>query len=383
VRLRSAALFVLPVVSLSLALPPSTAPAFAAGTCGRWKMVKSPKVGNNYGKLFGVSAVSASNAWTVGFFYKNGYFRTLAEHWNGTAWGVQTTPNIGTQDQEQLEAVAAISRKNVWAVGYDSAFSSASTVIVHWNGSHWKLVPSPNPGTRNYLYGIVAISATNLWAVGYSDHSTLILHGNGRTWKIVTSPNPDMQNQLYAIARVPGTTKLWAVGTGYQGGTIGDVTLIMRYSGGHWASVPSKSQGTSPTLFGVAAISSNNVWAVGRDFGSDSDREALVERWNGTHWSIVASPNINGAQLEGIVALSGRNIWMVGAYHDTTNDHDETLVLHKTRTKFTRVNSPNPTASDNYFNGIGRVPSSTSLWAVGTTEPVTASSRPLIESYCP
>jgi hypothetical protein len=57
----------------------------------------------------------------------------------------------------------------------------------------WRVVSSPNPGTfNNTLSGVTVVSATNVWAVGeYQNNSgpsqTLIEHWNGKTWKVVPS----------------------------------------------------------------------------------------------------------------------------------------------------------------------------------------------------
>src|SRR2546430_11599041 len=40
------------------------------------------------------------------------------------------------------------------------------TLILHWNGTTWAHVPSPNPASFNNLTGVTATSASNAWAVG-------------------------------------------------------------------------------------------------------------------------------------------------------------------------------------------------------------------------
>ena len=45
--------------------------------------------------------------------------------------------------------------------------SPSSTLIEHYNGTAWSIVPSPSPGTDNALTGVTESSATDLWAVGY------------------------------------------------------------------------------------------------------------------------------------------------------------------------------------------------------------------------
>ena len=80
-----------------------------------------------------------------------------------------------------VSAVAATSARNAWAVG-----SGRRTVILHWNGTAWEKVRSPNP-TPDYgenLTGVAATSARNAWVVGYAGGGgqALIAHWNGVSW---------------------------------------------------------------------------------------------------------------------------------------------------------------------------------------------------------
>src|SRR5258708_16305470 len=46
----------------------------------------------------------------------------------------------------QLEGTAVLAPCDVWAMGnFHSAKNVEQTLIEHWNGSKWKVVPSPNP----------------------------------------------------------------------------------------------------------------------------------------------------------------------------------------------------------------------------------------------
>jgi hypothetical protein len=55
---------------------------------------------------------------------------------------------------------------------------------MHWNGTAWSVVPSPNPAAYLDAYlGVDAISAKDAWAVGTTNWaSTLIAHWNGKAW---------------------------------------------------------------------------------------------------------------------------------------------------------------------------------------------------------
>jgi hypothetical protein len=68
-----------------------------------------------------------------------------------------------------------VSANDVWAVGFSPHPSGTpqylrQTLIEHWNGSSWSVVPSPNPAGKTYvvLNGAAAISASDVWAVGHS-----------------------------------------------------------------------------------------------------------------------------------------------------------------------------------------------------------------------
>jgi hypothetical protein len=78
-----------------------------------------------------------------------------------------------------LSGVAATSASNAWAVGS----SGAKPLIVRWNGTAWKQVPSPAPANST-LSGVAATSATSAWAVGSTGTGkSLIERWNGTAWK--------------------------------------------------------------------------------------------------------------------------------------------------------------------------------------------------------
>jgi len=76
-----------------------------------------------------------------------------------------------------LSGVAAISATDAWAVGYTIDKGDVKhTLIEHWNGKAWERVSSPDPGGAAELDGVAAAGATNIWAVGLVDLSALALH---------------------------------------------------------------------------------------------------------------------------------------------------------------------------------------------------------------
>ncbi len=144
-----------------------------------WKRVKSPNVGgsSNGNTPRAVSAASATSAWAVGVYSNVIAAQTLALRWNGKAWRRVQTPNPAGASRDDVPLdVVALSAKNAWAVGYFVDPTNTQTLLLHWNGKAWKRVKSPNPGGdayTNIFWGVDGASATDLWMVG--SHSTGVI----------------------------------------------------------------------------------------------------------------------------------------------------------------------------------------------------------------
>ena len=87
--------------------------------------------------LYAVATVSAVDAWAVGGAGEmSGQMAAgLAEHWNGRHWVAATIPRL--REGGQLEGVAAVSAREVWAVGsggVTSAYGSQVAYALRWDG---------------------------------------------------------------------------------------------------------------------------------------------------------------------------------------------------------------------------------------------------------
>ncbi|MFL5734773.1 MAG: hypothetical protein ACJ78Q_16575, partial [Chloroflexia bacterium] len=74
--------------------------------------------------------------------------------------------------EDELYSVSAVSSTDVWAVGYYnttvSSLRYSQTLVEHWNGVQWSVVPSQNvnPIQNNHLYDVSALASNDIWAVG-------------------------------------------------------------------------------------------------------------------------------------------------------------------------------------------------------------------------
>jgi hypothetical protein len=275
------------------------------------------------GVLYGVAAISSDDAWAVG----NQGGSSLAMHWDGDGWTVVSTPNVSTT-VEILFDVAAVSSNDVWAVGRIGNDMPGATLLLHWDGTSWASVQTASPTAttvpQNFpttLYGVDALPSGDVWAVGIREAIThtsvsLVMHYAGGQW--TQSPVPVDIGDLSGV-EVISPDDVWAVGTDWDSSSGGIVGRTIHWDGQTWSVVPNPPGILGCNLFGVAAESSDRVWAVGHCLtGTDPAQSlTLVMLWDGTQWSIVASPNINGAQynrLNSVAVAQPGDIMAVGQH---------------------------------------------------------------------
>ena len=284
-----------------------------------WSLVASPNFNQGYNELYGAAAISSTDVWAVGYhnIANYGSEKSMALHWNGTAWSIVPTRNIG-QDANELLAVDGVASNDVWAVGFGHSSSNQVGVplIQHWDGTRWSLSRSPNVG-RGFaaLRGIVAVATNDVWAVGSHAGETLVEHWNGTAWSVVSSPNgARADSELYGVS-ASSPTDVWAVGetTSNKNGD----TLVLHWDGAAWTAVTAK-EGTKPftALDGVVALGASDVWAVGADYDPLLvSYRTFTEHWDGATWTVVPSPNPSPEYdyLVGTAGFPGGDVWAVGA----------------------------------------------------------------------
>jgi hypothetical protein len=202
--------------------------------------------------LTGISALSPTNIWAVGSYSTLtgtvGDTFTLTEHYDGTAWTIVPSPNPAPRSplngaRQVLNAVAAVGSADVWAVGNTIDTASGSflpdkTLTLHWNGSSWAVVPSPDGPAEDVLSGVSAAAAGDVWAVGLRvDRSSgtpvdngLILHWDGSAWTTAQLFSGGAGDTiLNGVSTVPGSAESWAVGYTLSGAST-TATLILHHA---------------------------------------------------------------------------------------------------------------------------------------------------------
>jgi hypothetical protein len=360
---------------------------------GTWTQVNAPvPVGTQVNALGAVACVSSSACVAVGSHTDGAYALTLAESWDGSGWSVVTSPSVDGMDTF-LSGVACVTATDCWAVGdaQDVSNTSASPVIDSWDGAQWRSVTAPAPTTAQItvLNGVTCTSSADCWAVGASLSSagpvagveqTLIEHWDGTSWSIVSSPNNSpVDSAFLASVTCVSSSDCWAAGVTAGSAFSG---LLEQWNGTQWQVVPSpqpparsSGQGTpNGGLFGVTCVDAADCWAVGYSYLSNgqmnTDFETWVERWDGSAWSTVASPNPSPFPVDALFSVTcaaANDCWSVGTYGAPVPGGGvyETLTLHWDGVSWTWVDSPTaPGNTGQTLTGVtclGR----DGCWAVG------------------
>ena len=287
-----------------------------------WSAVHTPNPGGSAGtRLTGVACPGPATCLAVGWFTDGASGDTLptAEKWNGTSWSLLSVPDAPGSTDARLDGIACSGTGNCFAAGV----SMSHTFIEHWNGSAWSIVSSPNPNTDDLLLGATCPSASQCWAVGFTTSGTtggtLAERWNGTNWTVVHTP-ASSDSELAGVS-CASTSDCVATGSG---GNMFAVAQV--WNGTAWASaLPKKPTGATITVLkGVSCPPGGSACeSVGAKEVSSGER-ALAERWNGSAWSVQSTGTISGAtlsSLDAVTCTSAGNCWATGEV-DTSSARD-------------------------------------------------------------
>ncbi|HTS35159.1 MAG TPA: hypothetical protein VMH04_05765 [Candidatus Solibacter sp.] len=269
----------------------------------KWSVFPGPKFNaGDQPDIFAMTSTSASDIWAIGsllgddgqqLFY-------LFEHYDGTKW----TATTQISGDAFLFGASADATNDVWAVGFNGPENDDSrTLAMHFHGSTWKSVPTPSVGNgANQLNGVLALAPNNVWAVGFSTPDappkedatlTLIEHFDGTSWSVVPSPNVG-PNSIYQSNRLFGLTAnsptdIWAFGSYFDADGSGQqFTLLEHWDGTSWTIQPSPNPTkksvnfVSDLLFAGTVTAPGNIWIVGAEDEAPHEGALTIQTTTGT-----------------------------------------------------------------------------------------------------
>jgi hypothetical protein len=247
----------------------------------------------------------------------------------------------------------------------------------------WTIVPTAAGAAYGSLAAVSCPAPNACVAVGTRDlsgnPSKLIERWNGAKWVAQLSPTPSGARSS-SLSAVKCTSSAFCVAVGQYNTSTVTKTLALRWSSNRWSLLPTPNPHAAVSvLAGLACTSTTSCIAVGGyfvDTAPPASERTLVERWDGSHWTIVPSPNVAGAfdsGLTGAACASNTYCFAVGSSHAVA--HNDTLTEHWDGAAWSIVASPDPpNSADNELAGV-TCPSTTACTAVGSSDHGTLAER--------
>ena len=306
--------------------------------------------------LYDVSCVTSTDCWGVGgqqALVQGNDPNILMEHWNGVGWSVAATPPIGGL----LFSVSCPAANDCWAVGGSLDPVSGDVVgslAFHWDGSSWTMATIPASGqSDDQLSSVSCTNATDCWAVGtasanpfdsdvlpnllYKSQGAVpwMLHWDGSTWSGSTHADPQSPTgaALTGLTCV-ASTDCWAVGSTMNAAGHFTEPLAEHWTGATWSVAPTTIDqlwhvGQRHLSVGQRLLGGRRV-LCGQQKGGDP--QSLIERWDGSGWSVDESPDVDAVSvLYGVSCWRGAQCFATGfSAADPDNFTPQTLIEEAT-----------------------------------------------------
>ena len=310
--------------------------------------------GPRFSALWDVTCVNPSDCWAVGAQGTSGGSVPvpLIEQWDGSSWSAVATPPA----HGELFAVTCVNAADCWATGVnvtdDSNSNPLDGFIDHWNGSKWSEAPTAPSGQAHDQFNSVTCStASDCWAVGFAGPNTLsdnflpnimpqvsgdqafVEHWNGHQWSVTPAPAAAAPEGTYLNSvTCTSSTRCWAVGSTMGADGNPASTLVDRWDGSSWSTVPSADpSATGQELTDVTCLGASECWATGAlaeasGNSLSSEPAPLIETWNGSAWSVEPSPNVTAfGYLNGVTCTRVGGCFSVGFAVTSVGNNDTTF----------------------------------------------------------
>lgn len=329
----------------------SSAGSGAGTPFSQWSVVPAdtPHDAYSFGNM---SCVSTDDCLSAGYGYNSSGTAEVpyAEHWNGTKW---TVTNLPIKSPDIVEGLHCLSTGICWLAGGTAWKGNNATILLKWDGEKW-LSTNFAAQQAGFLGDIACPAVDECIAVGWAESaagsSTAIAQEwKGKTWQTLKPAQPTKQYYaaLYQID-CPSPSDCLALGQeqssratfthAVQANLLGE-----RWHSGVWTvvKVPDPPPIASGPLKGVplnvfssdiSCTATNFCLAVG-DWSPDvlgrSTETAVVERWDGSYWSMGTVPKaFQSDTLSDLSCVSTSLCWIVGAGVDPKTTGPDPVALY-------------------------------------------------------
>jgi hypothetical protein len=237
------------------------------------------------------------------------------------------------------------------------------------------------PPTGQPMEEAVVLTACSAWA---TTGGRTIYQWDGANWTAqqVAAPPSGTDTRLVAVTAT-SAANAWTAGANITLSTSQFLPVIQHWNGTAWtvSATPALPSGDSGALGDLSNSSATDAWAVGA-LASSNPLGILSEHWDGKSWTLVPAPSPEAAtsvEATGVADISPANAWMVGS-PSSASASGPAWIEHWDGTAWTVA----PVAgmpADSRLNAV-RALSASNVWAVGATiNTATNEDSPLILHY--
>ncbi len=355
----------------------------------RWKsLTGNPGAGrSSFGSLTDVSCPRRTDCVAVGYIQPSvelgtGELTTLAQRWNGGEWLTQNTPDQATPAPAQLSEVSCAKPSACIAVGrYTDSSGVLHALAERWNGTGWTLQNVPTPSSCMFspqcqLNAVSCPTSVSCVAVGTGVFGPLVAIWSSGVWRIQSIPVP--VGDAASLTGVSCTSPTACVAVGGSSGTDTGAPLVERFDGSAWAiqAVRNPPGGTGE-LSAISCSAPDTCTAAGSFTKTQPGAfvtQPLVERWDGSTWTIQSTPTLSFATLDATSCASPSACTVVGWLSPTNASGSQPLAEGWDGGEWKVESIPNPAAGFNTLSGVSCISAvaCTSVGSFGSTAGVEA-----------
>ncbi len=230
-----------------------------------------------------------------------------------------------------IAAVAAISTGLLGQVGNPSpAVSPAVSAAPVPCRPGWHVASGAVPAGDRWdrLVAVAGSASDDLWAVGDRLPDPrhvfpLLEHWDGRRWAYSAGASLGGRQAWLTSVAALSSDDVWAVGYFAPGRRLPEAPLIEHWNGRSWSLQQTEAltrlKGALPqTLASVAALAPHDVWVLGHGDRGPGPSDVFLH-WNGASWKLfpgpgLISPRLGSAWMQALGTDHRGHVWAVGGW---------------------------------------------------------------------
>jgi hypothetical protein len=187
----------------------------------------------------------------------------------------------------------------------------------------------------------------------------------GLEWRVQSTAVVTTDIGLHAV-KAFATNDVWAGGF-FTAALPNHPAVLQHWDGTSWTVVATPPlTWTNTSIESIDGTGPDDVWAVGSANEPETTTQPVILHYDGSDWSIVPGPIVTGtwATLEAVTAIAPDDVWVVGSISGISYRHKQPYTAHWDGEEWTVFDSPTGVGDYTQLSAVDAV-SANDVWAVG------------------